>query len=127
MRRFEFVKNNHNLANPARQLPKRVTQYSIAYDIFSPFDVVIQPKHSHLIWTNIKARFESDEALIINVRSSMGKNKIMIANTQAWIESDYYDNPENDGNIGINLYNFGDTDYHIAVGDRIAQYYSAER
>jgi len=51
----------------------------------------------------------------------MGKQPIMLANTQGWVESDYYSNPDNDGNIGINLLNLGNTPYIIEKGDRIAQ------
>lgn len=74
-----------------------------------------------MIWTDIKAYFEPDEALLINVRSSMGKYPIMLANTQGWIESDYADNSSNEGNIGIRLYNLSDDTYYIQKGDRIAQ------
>lgn len=74
-----------------------------------------------MIWTDIKAYFNPDEALLINVRSSMGKHGIMLANTQGWIESDYVDNPSNEGNIGICLYNTSDMPYEVKIGDRIAQ------
>ena len=76
---------------------------------------------SEMIWSDVKAYFKDDEALIINVRSSMGKQPIMLANTQGWIESDYYSNSDNDGNLGINLFNLGKTPYVIKTGDRIAQ------
>ena len=74
-----------------------------------------------MIWTDVKARFGPDEALLINVRSSMGKQPVMLANTQGWIESDYYSNPDNDGNIGIRLFNLGQTPYKIERGQRFAQ------
>lgn len=74
-----------------------------------------------MIWTDVKAYFESDEALLVNVRSSMGKHGIMLSNTQGWIESDYTDNPDNEGNIGIALHNLSDIPYMIKTGDRIAQ------
>ena len=74
-----------------------------------------------LIWTDVKAYFGHDEALLINVRSSMGKQPVMIANSQGWVECDYYGNPDNDGNLGVNLINLGTTDYVIKAGDRIAQ------
>lgn len=74
-----------------------------------------------MIWTDIKAYFEPDEALLINVRSSMGKHGIMLSNTQGWIESDYADNQDNEGNIGIALHNLSDVPYVIKTGDRIAQ------
>ena len=76
---------------------------------------------SAMIWTDVKAHFNEDEALLLNIRSSMGKQPVMIANTQGWIDSDYYSNPDNDGNIGIRLFNLGNTSYVVKTGDRIAQ------
>ena len=120
-RYFEVVidKFHNNKGNIT--LPTRATKSSIAYDFYSPVDTIINPMQSVMIWTDIKAKFNPDEALLINVRSSMGKLPVMIANTQGWIESDYYSNPDNDGNIGIRLFNLGTESYHIKVGDRIAQ------
>lgn len=121
MRKFEIVKEEMRRTNGEIKLPERASEYSIAYDFYSPINITIPPMQSKLIWTDVKAQFGTDEALLINVRSSMGKNKIMLANTQGWIESDYYENDDNDGNIGINLFNLGEKDYVIKKGDRIAQ------
>lgn len=120
-RYFEVVSDNFRKNSGDIILPTRATKSSIAYDFYSPIDTVINPMQSVMIWTDIKAKFNADEALLINVRSSMGKHPIMIANTQGWIESDYYSNPDNDGNIGIRLFNLGTEPYEIKVGDRIAQ------
>lgn len=122
MRYFEVVKNEcrKNL-DVDIQLPVRATKNSIAYDFYSPVEKTILPNQSVMIWTDVKAIFETNEALLINVRSSMGKQPIMIANTQGWIESDYANNPDNDGNIGFRLFNLGETPYEIHVGDRIGQ------
>ena len=120
-RYFEVVNNTHRKTNADVTLPTRATKSSIAYDFYSPIDTVINPMQSVMIWTDIKAKFNTDEALLVNVRSSMGKQPVMIANTQGWIESDYYSNSDNDGNIGIRLFNLGTEPYVIKVGDRIAQ------
>lgn len=37
------------------------------------------------------------------------------------IDSDYYNNPDNEGNILVGIYNYGDVEQHIAVGEKIAQ------
>ena len=102
-------------------LPQRGSKFAVAYDIYSPVDAVIKPMEKQLIWTDVKAYFGEDEALLINVRSSMGKQPVIIANSQGWVECDYYSNPDNDGNLGVNLFNLGTTDYAIKAGDRIAQ------
>lgn len=121
MRHFEVVKDEHRKNSGDIKLPTRATVDSVAYDFYSPISVDIEPMHSQMIWTDIKAIFESDEALLINVRSSMGKQPIMIANSQGWVESSYYNNENNDGNIGIRLFNLGETVYTVHTGDRIAQ------
>ena len=120
-RYFEVVNDKHRKNVGEITLPTRATKSSIAYDFYSPVAVTIPPMQSVMIWTDVKAKFNPDEALLINVRSSMGKQPIMIANTQGWIESDYFSNPDNDGNIGIRLFNLGTEPYIIKAGDRIAQ------
>lgn len=121
MRKFEVVRDDMRRTNGEIKLPTRATKYSVGYDIYSPINITIPPMQSKLIWTDVKAKFNPEEALLLNVRSNMGKYKIMLANTQGWIESDYYDNEETGGNIGINLFNLGEKDYVIKKGDRIAQ------
>lgn len=120
-RYFEIVDKIYRKTTANITLPTRATKRSIAYDFYSPIDIIIEPMMSAMIWTDVKAKFNADEALLINVRSSMGKHPIMIANTQGWIESDYFSNPDNDGNIGIRLFNLGTEPYEIKKGDRIAQ------
>ena len=120
-RYFELVKDKYRKSTGEVILPKRATKSSVAYDFYSPIDITIPPMTSVMIWTDIKSKFNENEALLINIRSSMGKHPIMIANTQGWIESDYYSNPDNDGNIGIRLFNLGTEPYVVKSGDRIAQ------
>lgn len=121
MRYFEVVNDKHRKTTGEITLPKRATARSAAYDIYSPIDVTIEPNKSYLIWIDIKVCCNDDEVFIINVRSSMGKQPMMLANTSGWVDSDYFSNPDNDGNIGINLRNLGNTPYVICRGDRIAQ------
>ena len=120
-RYFELVKDKYRKSTGEVILPKRATKSSVAYDFYSPIDITIPPMTSVMIWTDIKAKFNENESLLINIRSSMGKQPVMIANTQGWIDSDYYSNPDNDGNIGIRLFNLGNTSYVVKSGDRIAQ------
>ena len=74
-----------------------------------------------MVWTDVKAVLPARYMLMLNVRSSMGKHLITLANTQGWVDSDYANNPDNDGNIGLMLHNGGDRPYIIQAGDRIAQ------
>lgn len=102
------------------QLPTRGTSRAMAYDFYSPIDLEIEPNKIGKIWTDVKAYMGDNECLILNVRSSQG-GKVMLGNTQGWIDADYFSNESNDGNIGIFLKNISDEVYVIKKGDRIAQ------
>ena len=118
---FEVVKDEHRKNEGEIKLPTRATAHSAGYDFYSPVDIIIQPNEMAMIWTDIKAHMYYDNALLILPRSSMGKHRIMLANTLGLIDNDYYSNSANDGNIGFNLLNMGDKPYEIKKGDRIGQ------
>lgn len=121
MRKFEIVSDQFRKYNGIDiELPKRATKGSMAYDFKSPADFNVGAGEIVKIWTDVKAAMNVGEALLLNVRSSMG-GKFMLANTQGWIDSDYYSNESNDGNIGIFLKNISDSNINIAKGDKIAQ------
>jgi dUTP pyrophosphatase len=102
--------------------PERHSIGSAGYDFASPVSVLITPGQVVMIPTGIKSYMNRNELLIINIRSSMGvKNHLRITNTQGWIDSDYYDNPDNEGHILIVLENTGKESFQINKGDRIAQ------
>lgn len=119
-RGFEPVIDKFNKNECEPKLPTRGTKNAMAYDFYANADYNVKPGDICKIWTDVKAYMEEDEGLIINVRSSMG-GKFMLANTQGWIDNDYYSNESNDGNIGVFLYNISDEIQYIKRGDRIAQ------
>lgn len=103
-------------------IPKRKTSQAMAYDFTSLETVTLLPGQEHHFITDIKAYMKEDECLVLNVRSSIGfKKKLMLVNTQGWIDADFYSNPDNDGNIGICLKNVGTEPQTIEAGERIAQ------
>lgn len=105
------------------KLPQRGTSQAMAYDFYSNETVTIMPNEQYMFVTDIKAYMQPGEALIGNVRSSQGvKKHLSFANSQAWIDMDYYENTDNDGNIGICLYNYGKEPQTIELGERIAQF-----
>ena len=101
-------------------LPQRATKGSAAYDFYACDDYVVQPNEIIKIWTDVKAYMKVDEFLMLDVRSSMG-GKFMLANTIGIVDSSYYSNEDNDGNIGIFLKNISNETLSINKGDRIAQ------
>lgn len=120
-RGFQVVRNNARTTDVEIQLPVRSDPRSAGYDFYSPVDIVIPPNESRLFFTDVKSYMDDDEVLMLYVRSSMGKKHVAIANGTGIIDASYYDNPDNDGNIGFRLLNLGKEDYIIHRGDRIGQ------
>lgn len=103
-------------------LPKRSTSSSAGYDFFSPFKFTLLPGESIKIPTGIKAYMMMDEVLHIYPRSSLGfKYFLRPANLVPVIDSDYYNNPDNEGHIWIKLRNEGDTIVEIEKGSAFCQ------
>ena len=118
VRGFELVSR---LETPVK-LPTRGTIHSAGYDIYAYDNYEIEPKQSVLIRTGVKAYMPDDEYLDLRVRSSLGiKRQLMLATGASVIDSDYYNNEENEGEIMVVLYNYGDETQTIAAGERIVQ------
>ena len=104
------------------KLPTRGSIHSAGYDIYTYDDYTVEPKQSVLIRTGIKAYMPPDEYLDLRVRSSLGiKRQLMLATGASVIDADYYNNEENDGEIMVVLYNYGNETQTIAAGERIVQ------
>ena len=104
------------------QLPERKTAQSAGYDIEAAEDCVLEPGDIKLVATGVKAFMNYDEYLALHIRSSLGiKRHIMLANSTGIIDSDYYNNEDNEGHIMLVLYNFGKETVTIQKGERIAQ------
>lgn len=120
VRGFEVVVDDKRKTTGEITLPTAGTSKAMAYDFYSTSEWRVPPNAIVKVWTDVKAYMQEDECLILNVRSSMG-GKFMLANTQGWIDQDYYSNESNDGNIGIFLKNISNETQVINRGDRIAQ------
>ena len=120
IRGFEKTKN----APEDLKLPQRGTEQSAGYDFFSPEDIEIPANSfSELIMTNIKAYMQPDEYLEVTIRSSLAtkKGKLMVSQGNAIIDADYYNNPENEGNIGIMIWNRDNKPFLLKKGERFVQ------
>jgi len=123
IRGFEIVSDEHR-KHPNKQiiLPTRATSLSAGYDFYSPISIDIYPDEKAVIWTDIKSYMKNNEVLMLYVRSSIGiKRGLILANGTGIIDSDYYQNESNDGNIGICLHNISQGIQTIQEGERIAQ------
>ena len=119
IRGFEIVDSDKRKTDCVH-IPTRSSEHSAGYDFYADKDYVVSPNEIIKIWTDIKAYMQPDEFLILDVRSSMG-GKFMLANTIGIVDSDYYGNPDNDGNICIMLKNISDKELNIFKGDKIMQ------
>lgn len=107
---------------PNGVLPERKTKHSAGYDLAVVEGGVIPPHSTKIFNTGIKACMEGDEVLLIFVRSSIGiKRGITLANGTGVIDSDYYNNEDNEGHIMLALYNNTDEDVTIDDGEYVAQ------
>lgn len=118
-RRFELV----STAPADTKLPTRKTKGSAGYDFFLPCDVVLQPySTSGLIPTGVKAKMGSNDVLMLYIRSSVGiKKNVTLANDVGIIDSDYYNNKNNEGNIGLVLRNNSGKTVRFSKGERVMQ------
>lgn len=104
------------------KLPKRSTTKSCGYDFFNPFYNQYIYNKPNFIPTGIKVLLDDDKFLMICPRSSSGKKRYRMSNTLGIIDADYYNNPDNEGDIIIALETVRpDTDCCFKQGDAIAQ------
>lgn len=128
IRGFEVCSNFSDIS-----LPKRSTARSAGYDFEAAEDITVPSiwkmalKGSEnikptFIKTGVKAYMQEDEALFLYNRSSNpGKKGLIMANSVGVVDSDYYNNADNEGHIMFAFYNFFPVDVTIKKGDRIGQ------
>lgn len=130
MRKFEIISINQfnkdfkNIDTKYEDIiiPIRSTKFSAGYDFYMPYDLTVKKNEVVLIPTGIKVMLNSDEFLGIYIRSSLGfKYNLRMCNQVGIIDSDYYNNPSNEGHIFVKLKNEGDNDIILKKYDRYVQ------
>ena len=115
--RFEKVSKYSDV-----NLPVRSTVGSAGYDFECAENITIPPHAIVLIPTGIKCQIDDGYYLQLALRSSTPKKKgLMLANGVGIIDSDYYNNLDNEGHIMFQVYNFTDAEVNISKGERIGQ------
>ena len=102
-------------------MPVRATKTSAGYDFFSPIEFSIPAGESEIVWTNIKSFMNDDEFLMLAVTSGMGKRGLILSQAVGIVDSDYYSNESNDGNIGFRITNLGKETYNFKKGEKVGQ------
>lgn len=121
-RGFEIAKG---WENKGINLPVRKTKRAAAYDIAAAEDTVIPAFRPGikptLIPTGLKAYCADDEWYICASRSSGPKKGLLMPHGLGVIDSDYYENENNDGHFFFQYYNTTDKDIIIKKGEAIGQ------
>lgn len=103
-------------------LPRRATSKSAGYDFFSYESGRVAPGERKWFRTGIKAYMQTDEVLLCLPRSSLGfKHGLRLSNGTGVIDSDYYNNTDNEGEIQVSIQNLSDKEYYISKGNRLFQ------
>ena len=104
------------------KLPERATAHSAGYDFFACRDQSIEPGGIAVVFTGVKAYMPDNEVLLVFNRSSNAKKKgLVLANGVGVVDSDYYNNPDNEGDIGFCFLNITDQIVFIKRGDKLGQ------
>lgn len=118
VRGFEFISQSPENA----KLPCRQTKHSAGYDFYLSYDVEILPGETKMIPTWVKAYMPENEYLSIFIRSSLGVEKhLCLANGTGIVDSDYYNNKNNEGHIMLAIHNYGTNPVALKQGSRVAQ------
>lgn len=106
-------------------IPVRKTAHAAGYDIEAAEDVIV-PVYKPgikptLIPTGLKAYCQDDECYFLLSRSGGPKKGLLTPHGFGLIDSDYYENPDNDGHFMVQVFNCSDHEIHIKKGDAVAQ------
>jgi dUTP pyrophosphatase len=104
--------------NDKAVIPKQMTEFSAGYDLYScnQDDIVLQPGKFKLIPTGLSISLPEGFEAQIRPRSGLSaKNGIGVLNSPGTVDADYR------GEIKIILFNFGENDFTVHPGMRIAQ------
>lgn len=104
--------------DPSLPLPEYQTPGSVAFDLYTREDAIIEAKSYKLLPSNLIIEVPEGHVLITASRSSTAKKGLSLANGIGVIDQDYH-GPKDE--IGILLYNFTDMPVAVKRGDRLAQ------
>lgn len=98
--------------------PTRMTEGSSGYDLCAACsdEVIIRPGDTRMVPTGVTLSVPPGYEAQIRPRSGLAlKKQIGILNSPGTVDSDYR------GEVGVIIHNFGETDFTVRRGDRIAQ------
>ena len=109
-------------AYPNAVLPTRATKGSAGYDFTVAADTVCPAGKVTYVPTGIKAQIDDGYYLQLALRSSAPKKfGVMLANSVGIVDSDYYNNQDNEGHIQFAIIPIGSDDVMLSAGTKIGQ------
>ena len=103
------------------KIPQRSTKDSAGYDFYCPYEIAVNKKMPSTVLTGIRCKIDPGNVLLIFPRSSLATKKgLVLANSTAVIDSDYYD-AKNEGHIILKMRCDRDEGYTIKEDERVAQ------
>ena len=119
MAKFERV----NRIEEDIKLPESSTKFSAGYDFYAIEDILVPGKGViTYVKTGVKVKLAEDEFLMLCNRSSNPKKKeLVLINGVGIVDSDYYGNPDNDGEICFAFSSLNETGSFIKKGEKIGQ------
>jgi len=122
IRGFELVSDEKKKNVVPAIKPQRGTKTSAGYDFATPVKFTVPSHGKAIIWSDIKSYMQDGEVLTLYARSSIATKKgLRLSNCTGIVDSDYYNNPDNEGNIGFCFYNDSNETVTIEAGERVAQ------
>lgn len=95
-------------------LPTRGSELAVGYDLSASAETVIPARGKGLVQTGLKMKIPAGHYGRIAPRSGLALNHFIDVGAGV-IDPDYR------GPVGIVLFNHGEKDFHVKVGDRVAQ------
>lgn len=122
---FQIMKTTRHYNNNFAAIPRYYfddTYRNETYSIEDIKSVIKSNNYRTMVPTGLKVKMPEDVVLKIHPRSGTGSNCLLqLANQTGVIDSDYYNNPDNEGHIFIPILNLSPYDIKIEKGDKIAQ------
>ncbi len=109
---------NFRRLSPDVPLPEYKTTGACAFDIAVMEEMVLPPGGRAILPTGLIIQVPEGHALVLAARSSNAKKGVRLGNGIGIIDQDYH-GPNDE--LKIAVHNFGDQDYKVEKGERIAQ------
>lgn len=108
--------------NEDAKIPKYMSENAVGADVTSIENVIVPVGKIKLVKTGLAPEIPNNLEIQVRSRSGLAaKNGVFVLNSPGTIDPDYT------GEIGVILANFGEKDFEVKKGDRIAQLVISEK